>query len=59
MKPRKVIITLEVTTDIPLKELKDPEFWDFWTDKTWNFEQVQVNVAELSKQDPRPPAEEE
>jgi hypothetical protein len=47
MKPRKVVVTLEIETDVPIKELKTYYYEDYWSRITVN--QVQVNVIKEEK----------
>ena len=50
MKPRTVIITLEVVTSNPILELRDKDYWIekfFYTD--FEVKQVYVNVIKNSK----------
>lgn len=54
MKARKVSITLEVVTALPLKILKDKGWWelgmiDATEDPELNVDQVQVNVIKAGK----------
>jgi hypothetical protein len=56
MKPRRVIVTLELTTDIPLKDLRSADVWhDLMCQlhedlgKDVEVEQVQVNVIKDKK----------
>lgn len=54
MKPRKVIITLEAKTDMPLKELKS--IWgaipdqDYWHDCGCDFTVHQVSVQAVKEE---------
>ncbi len=48
MKMRKVIVTLEIETDVPLCILKKPYSWDSeneWPGFRFKLSQVQVNVV--------------
>ena len=47
MKPRKVIVTIEMTTDVKVDALRDKEAWK-WRD-TDIVHQIQVNVVKPVK----------
>lgn len=56
MKPRKVIVILELNSQWPLEELRDKDYWQEWLDefKLQNNEinevlQVQANVVKEKK----------
>ena len=50
MKPRRVVVTLELTTDAPVKNLRKKDFWWIYEGElpprssVFRVEQVQVNV---------------
>lgn len=45
MKPRKLIVTIEMKTDIPVKHLKAKDFWGL----VGEIIQIQVNVIKAKK----------
>ena len=50
MKVRKVFITLELETNVPIKKLKDKNLWEFGSyDDFLDIIQVQANVIKKEK----------
>lgn len=49
MKARKVVVTIEVVTDMGIAGLKQKELWKLQTLGVFDVQQVQVNVVQDKK----------
>ena len=49
MKARKVVVQMELLTDIGIKELREPKLWSIMQIGIFDVKQIQVNVVKDDK----------